>query len=277
MNHSLITNIQRMCFADGPGLRTTVFMKGCTIHCPWCSNPENISFNKESYFIKSKCVINSDSGKECKKCKYNVGLCTATGEYGYYKPIDELVEEIKKDKEFFSSSGGGVTFSGGEALIHADYILSAMIKLKEENISIGLETALFVPLENIKKIIKYIDFFYIDVKILEKNMCMKVLGGDIELYYGNLEYILKYAKNVIFRVPCNDEYTLSKENMEIMLPFFKDNSTVPIEIFKTHNLAKSKYDSLSKVAMGVKCTDNVFCDFYYHLTKQGNTVERKEI
>ena len=70
MNYSLITNIQRMCFSDGPGLRTTIFMKGCTIHCPWCSNPENISIHKEKYFIKSKCVINSYSGKECKKCKY---------------------------------------------------------------------------------------------------------------------------------------------------------------------------------------------------------------
>ena len=107
MEH-LLSNIQRMCMQDGPGIRTTVFMKGCGIHCPWCSNPENLSFEAEEY-------TRSD-GK---------------GVYGSSYSIDEIYQEIIKDKDYWGSDGG-VTFSGGEALMHMDFLQELFRRLKDQ-------------------------------------------------------------------------------------------------------------------------------------------------
>lgn len=131
----LITNIQRFSLHDGPGIRTTVFMKGCSLRCPWCSNPENLNPYPEKYIKKG---IN--------------------GIYGREYTCDEVYDEIIKDKAFYGSDGG-VTFSGGEALLQVDSILPLVRRLREQKITTAVETCLFVPSEKLKEIIPYIDFF----------------------------------------------------------------------------------------------------------------------
>lgn len=116
----IITNIQRFSLHDGPGIRTTVFLKGCSIRCPWCSNPENINHQIESY-VKD--------GKE--------------GFYGKEYSVDQVLKEVLKDKIFYEDNGG-VTFSGGEALLYAKELLPLMEQIKQNNISIAVETCLFV-------------------------------------------------------------------------------------------------------------------------------------
>lgn len=212
-----VTNIQRMCFDDGPGIRTTVFMKGCSLHCPWCSNPENISFEKQ----------------------------TTLGdmEYGIdYKP-QELVRILEKDKGFWGCDGG-VTFSGGEALMQAEQLEAIWVLLKKHSVHLAVETALFVPVQAVEIAMRYIDFYYVDVKLLDRELCLSVLGGDLGNYYNNMEMLVSQQKDVHFRVPCSKEYVLQGQHMEKLLKFFRTYNQYPIELFPLHDLGRKKYQSL---------------------------------
>lgn len=240
MNNSIIvTNIQRMCFHDGPGIRTTVFLKGCSIHCPWCSNPENISFTLQDYCLDGK-----------------------KGIYGKIYTCEQLLEILLKDKVFWRVDGG-VTFSGGEALMQAKELKRLFSMLKQEHVNIAVETSLFIPNSYLDMILNDIDFFLIDVKILEKSLCREILGGDLRLYLLNVDQVYQSGKKMIFRVPCNYEFTFSEENKKNLLSFFLKYKDIHVQIFGIHDLGKNKYESLSLLPWKHKemCDDdlNEFC------------------
>ena len=218
----IISNIQRMCFHDGPGIRTTIFMKGCTIHCPWCSNPENISFLPEPY---------TKDGR--------------MGVYGKEYDIDELFGIILKDAIYWGD-GGGVTFSGGEALAHIEKLQILLERLKSVGVHIAVETALFVPKKFIDIAMNLIDLFIVDIKMLDESACRKVLGGNTDQYKKNLYSLYAAKKEMLFRIPCNYEYTLTDENVNTIIKFVSDYPDIPIEIFAIHDLAESKYKSLGR-------------------------------
>lgn len=221
-----ITNIQHFSLDDGPGIRTTVFLKGCNLTCPWCCNPENINFEMESY--------SHNNQKES---------------FGYDITLEELEKEILKDEVFYSENDGGVTFSGGEPLLQIKELEPLLKSLMSKNINICFETALSVPSELLEMAIEYIDEIFIDVKILDKNDAKNVLNLDLDLYFDNLELINSSnlnKENVIFRIPLNNEYTLREENIKLILKLIERYPDFKVEIFKTHNLAESKYESLEK-------------------------------
>ena len=126
-----------MCLDDGPGIRTTVFMKGCTVRCPWCSNPENIEFEAEKFSALDNCVLKSE---KClfEECKYFGSLCEAAGIYGKEYSVDELTRILMADKSYYDKTGGGITFSGGEALAHYEYLKQVLHKLKNSNVHIAI-------------------------------------------------------------------------------------------------------------------------------------------
>lgn len=218
----LVSNIQRMCFHDGPGIRTTIFLKGCTIHCPWCSNPENISFVPEEFI--------SDGAK---------------GVYGKYYSSEELIREVLKDKVFWGDKGG-ITFSGGEALAHSENLEPVMRGLKEIGIHIAVESALFVSERMLDVALKYIDLFIVDVKIMSDKLCRDILGGDLDLYKRNVKRIYESGKEMLFRIPCNVEYTLSEQNVERIKDFLSEYRGIPVQIFAIHDLAEKKYQTLNR-------------------------------
>lgn len=168
----IITNIQRSSLHDGPGIRTTVFLKGCSIRCPWCSNPENINHQIESY-VKD--------GKE--------------GFYGKEYSVDQVLKEVLKDKIFYEDNGG-VTFSGGEALLYAKKLLPLMQQIKQNNISIAVESSLFVPSSYLEMVIPYVDNFYVDLKVMDKERCSFLLKGNLDLFKSNLAILAK-AKSLM--------------------------------------------------------------------------------
>jgi pyruvate formate lyase activating enzyme len=206
-----VSNIQRMCFHDGPGIRTTVFLKGCSLHCPWCSNPENV---------------------------YTGGNDDIQG----YETT-ELADILMKDRAYWGT-GGGVTFSGGEALLHAKKLEPLWRLLKDEGIHLAVESALFVPGEFLKTAVEYIDFFYVDVKILEPSLCKEILGGNVEQYLENIDILTGSGRSVCFRVPCSKEYVLTKKNRGELLNFFRRYSDYPVQIFALHGLGKKKYEKM---------------------------------
>lgn len=223
MNRTItVTNIQRFSLHDGPGIRTTVFLKGCSLHCPWCANPENIKSDIEEYI---------DNGE--------------TFLFGKKMSLYEIFNECLKDKYFYCNDGG-VTFSGGEPLLSIQKLEPLLQKLKESNISLCVETALFVNSSNVIISEKYFDYFCIDIKILDRKKCMSILGGNIELFQKNVEYLLSKGKYIQFRVPLISPYITNKENLLAIKDFCIKNKITYLELIKGHNLAKKKYKLLDR-------------------------------
>lgn len=217
------TNIQRFSLNDGPGIRTTVFLKGCNLRCPWCANPENIDYQLTPYI--------NENEKEV---------------FGEDIEVLELYEKIIKDKPFYELNNGGVTFSGGEPLLQIKALEPLLQKLKKEKINMCIETALQVPSELVEIAVNYIDEFIVDIKILDEDECKIVLNGNIDLYKKNLEILIQNAQIDIFRIPLVNEYTLKEKNIESIVELLKKYKAKKVEIFKIHNLAESKYKSINK-------------------------------
>lgn len=219
----IITNIQRFSLHDGPGIRTTVFLKGCSIRCPWCSNPENINHQIERY-VKD--------GKE--------------GFYGKEYSVDEVIKEVLKDKIFYEDNGG-VTFSGGEALLYAKELLPLVEQIKQNNISIAVESSLFVPSSYLEMVIPYVDNFYVDLKVMDKERCSFLLNGNLDLFKRNLAILAK-SKKFNVRIPVIYDYTDDEDNIRCIIDVIREyrSSIKKVELIKGHNLGDNKYVSLGK-------------------------------
>lgn len=271
----LITNIQRFSLHDGPGIRTTVFLKGCSIHCPWCSNPENLAPFPQTY---------TKDGN------------TAT--YGYYIAPEELVEILLRDKEFYTGKlnpeawnvhnaediemlPGGVTFSGGEPLLQAAAMKPVLKQLHNNGIHTAIETALFVPRDSLEHIIDEIDLFYVDLKIVVPEHARNVLDGDTSLYIDNLEYLLSSNRPVIIRIPVIAGITDRRDTIEANIELLKrlrDKGLVPvkIELLKGHDLGNSKYISLGLPIPAFCETDDQLLE-RYRTKIEDNTDVRTDI
>lgn len=246
-NRILLTNIQRFSLHDGPGIRTTVFLKGCSLRCPWCSNPENLIPIPQSYV--------KDGIKGC---------------YGKYFYTEELITECLKDQAFYIGKlanpthwaisnpkdidllPGGVTFSGGEALLQIDALLPVINRLHNSGVHIAVETCLFVPEKNLQAALELVDLFYVDVKILNTERCNLVEKGILTCYLSNLDTLFAWRdkqgrnKPVIIRIPVIGSYTDTPDNRNAVKMLLKKNknSILKIELIKEHNLGESKYRSL---------------------------------
>lgn len=217
-----ITNVQRFCLNDGPGIRTTIFFKGCSLKCPWCCNPETINYDFDYYTIDGNNRI-----------------------FGYDIEESELEKEILKDLAFYKNDGG-VTFSGGEALLQLSKLTTMLKKLKKQKIHVALETSLAVDKMKIEKVMNYVDLFYVDLKILDDTLAKEAIHCNVVQYLDNINILIKNKKNIIFRFPANKEYTLHPNNMKAIRKFISAHKGINIEIYKTHNLGESKYKLLNK-------------------------------
>lgn len=246
----LITNIQRFSLHDGPGIRTTIFLKGCSLRCPWCSNPENLNPYPEKYYKNNN-----------------------EGVYGKNYTCDEIYNEIIKDKAFYEENGG-VTFSGGEALLQVEELIPLARMIKNDGITIAVETCLFIPTRKLKSIIPYVDYFYVDIKILDKNQCKKVIGGDIDLYIKNLD-LLTSEKMITIRIPVIGKYTddlININNIINLVEKYK-KKILKIELIKGHNLAESKYESLGFEKPRYFKVNNNFMEQYKKRIEQVTEIE----
>ena len=220
-----ITKIQHFSLHDGPGIRTTVFLKGCNLKCPWCANPECISSEIQ-------------------------------GDFGYDISLDKLENEIIKDKPFYET-GGGVTFSGGEPLLQINNLEPLLNSLKNKNINICFETALFVPEKYLKIAKKYGDEFIVDIKMIDSRNCREVIGGKISQFLNNID--LLDLEKTTFRIPVTK---FSLKDTELILDLLKNHKPKHLEIFELHNLAKSKYNILNKEQYYEKIDDNQIDEFH---------------
>ena len=244
---------------DGPGIRTTVFLKGCSLHCPWCANPENINGSIQYYFKEDVCRLNRGKGSFCSTCPSEKVLknpysdkeglrCpyNAIGVYGRKYDENELVTLLLKDKLYWRETGG-VTFSGGEPLLQAAVLKRTLMLLKENKVHTAIETALHVPTHALKTVLEHLDLFIVDLKILDKHECRKILGGEVSLFLKTVSILAQAHKKVIFRIPCSDKFTLADTNLKLLKDLILQYGEYPVEIFSLHRFAEKKYKSLGKL------------------------------
>ena len=214
----LVSNIQRYCFKDGPGIRTTVFLMGCGLRCPWCANPENLKSNPVKYVEAGQEIV-----------------------VGTYYNADELLKEILKDEWAFSR--GGVTFSGGEPLLWIKELQPVLDVLHKKNIHICFETALNVPFDNLKIACRYADLFLVDIKTFNEDKFAEIFKGNLSLYLANLLYLLN-CKQVNIRLPLAKDINANKIDLIQIAEFLKKHNIYYIEFFEVHRLASKKYSLL---------------------------------
>lgn len=242
-----IFNIQRFCINDGPGIRTTVFLKGCPLKCIWCHNPESQAREPEIMFYKDKCT-------KCGNC-VNVTVndsdfvCINDAKEICGKEIssDEVIKEVLKDEIFYQNSGGGITISGGEPFYQFDFSLELVKKAKENGLHTAIETCGFVKNSNLKKIAEFVDLFLYDYKETNSEKHKNFTGVDNTVIIDNLSFLNNINKDVILRCPiikgCNDRREHFEGIAEIANRY---KNILHIEIEPYHSLGEGKYSALGK-------------------------------
>ena len=237
---------------DGPGIRTTVFFKGCPLACQWCHNPESVSFQRELLRDLNTCALclrcvedcpekaidyNGTfrfSEEKCNDCAICLKSCT-TGtlrKTGKYLSPEDLFEILMRDREYYQSSGGGITFSGGEPLMHLDYLSVISQKLKKEGVHIAVQTSGYFNFDQFsKKVLDYIDVIYFDIKLMDKSKHLEYTGKSNELILRNL-LRLTADKNVklIVRTPLIPGKTDSPANLSQIMELIEK---LPVDGYET--------------------------------------------
>ena len=246
-----VNEISRGTVHDGPGIRTTVFTKGCALNCRWCQNPESISLKQEVWYEAKKCIGCFECVKSCpngvlsfgeagvninrEKCA-GCGGCAeacpakAITTTGNVWTADELVREVMKDKTYYDEFKGGVTVSGGEPLLHADFITGFFRELKNSGVHTALDTCGYAPEETLMKIIACADAVLYDIKLIDSAKHKELTGRENRLILGNLksiaDYIAATGKQKIslwIRTPLIPGETDTRENITQIADFIARN------------------------------------------------------
>ena len=265
MNKAIIFDVQRNSFVDGPGIRTTVFFKGCNLRCAWCHNPESQSAKPQMMFYKDKCT---GCGKCKSVCPYHLEQCELCGKCTLYCPVDarkvcgkehtvdEVLKEVLKDKAFYETSGGGVTFSGGECMLQIDFLAEILKKCKENGIHTAVDTAGHIPFESFEKILPYTDLFLYDIKIFDSQKHKQYVGVSNELILENLKKLFERKVKLWIRIPIIPDVNDSIEEIQKIKDFLKTIGTAEkIELLPYHAMGENKYRAIGKEPQIFKTPD----------------------
>ena len=258
MNKGTIFNVERCSFVDGPGIRTTVFFKGCNLRCAWCHNPESQNFEAQMLFYQSKCA---GCGKCKEKCPNHFNSCDLCGTCTFYCPQDareicgaeytvgNVMKEILKDRALFETSGGGVTFSGGECMLQIDFLEEILKECKQNGIHTAVDTAGHLPWGSFEKILPYTDLFLYDVKSMDEEIHRRYVGVDNGLILENLAKLLHSGANVWVRMPVVAGVNDHPCEMQKLKQFFEQNGYPQnIELLPYHSMGEHKYVALGRTA-----------------------------
>jgi len=272
----LVLNIQHFCTHDGPGIRTNVFLKFCSLRCKWCSNPESIHPKPELAYNTSKCIGVKECGlclKECPesaiftvdpdlKVRINWDLCTNCGKcvpacppqalslFGHEMTVEEVLDEVEQDSAFYQESGGGITASGGECLLQPDFTAALLAGAHERGINTAIETAGNVPWAFMEKVLPHVDTVLHDHKLTDPARHKKWTGVDNARILANFKkaYETFPEKTFIARTPLIPGVNDDEEHVRAVLAFIRPHkNVVDYELLPYFRFGESKYGFLGRL------------------------------
>ena len=218
-----ISDIQHFSVGDGPGIRTTVFLKGCNLRCPWCHNPETLS-------------------RDTVTLTYPKANKSVT--YGRLMTVGEIVTEVMEDFDFYRQSGGGVTVSGGEPLLQAEAVAELAKALQAQGVSVLLDTAGCVPWSRFEVVLPFVDTVFFDWKTSDSTIMKERIGGDLTLIETNLARLLQTAKETHIRIPLIPDINTSEESLTAIATDLRETGAKTVALLPFHRLAVGKYDAM---------------------------------
>lgn len=259
-----VVDIKRFAVHDGDGIRTTLFLKGCPLKCVWCHNPESISAKPQLSYIEKKCIgcgecvgvcpVGAHSVDEnghffdrekciaCGKCEAEC-LGEALKLYGAQMSVGELVPILLEDKSFYETSGGGITLSGGECLLQADFCAEILKEMKKHGVSTAVDTCGFINKKAIDTVFPYTDVFLYDIKAIDSDVHKKCTGQSSDIIMENLFYIDEKGGKLEIRYPYVPEMN-DGEVEKIADVLVKLKNLVKMRVLPYHNFAGSKYTAV---------------------------------
>lgn len=256
----LIFNIQKFSLQDGPGIRTSIFLKGCPLRCKWCSNPESqnpfvnifikddkgtkidvkideLNFDKDGYIVEDDLFYDllNRHGIYDKKIKYD--------QVGRPMTPESLVEIAMEDEVFYQSTGGGVTLSGGEPLMQIDSLVELLKKLKARGIHTAIETTLYTNPGNLAKLYPHLDLFIADCKNWNEDVHKDKTGLSNKIIIQNLRELIKNAKDYLIRIPIIPDFNYSNDDAYEFAKLFQNLGAKKVQLLPFHQYGKGKYES----------------------------------
>ena len=267
-NKGVVFNVQKMSIHDGPGIRTTVFLKGCPLDCLWCSNPESQRATVEIALLTTKCIKcgycaevcpKGIIGKEfpfpildrdaCDVCGICAKECCTMAKDVIGKEYDdaELLKEIESEKPFYESSGGGVTFSGGEPFVQFEFLNRMLQICQESGIHTAIETTGYTDKDKLLEAAKHLDLVFMDVKHMDSAKHKELTRVGNEKILENLKALSEVHDNIIVRIPVIPDINDQMENLKATADYVASLGIGTLELLPYHNLGKNKYDEIGRV------------------------------
>jgi pyruvate formate lyase activating enzyme len=262
----IVFDIQRFCVDDGPGIRTTVFMKGCNMRCFWCHNPESLEAAPQVRLISAKCVScgrcftvcpagahRVEEGQRvferslCQRCGKCAAACPAEALLmaGKEMTAQEVFAVIGRDEPFYQNSGGGVTFSGGEPLLQLDFLLEMLRLCREKGYHTAVESALNVPWAVVEQAAPLVSLFLSDIKLMDSTRHKQATGCANDRILANLQKLSDSGSSILVRIPVIPVVNDTIEDMEQIARFVMGlTGCIGVQLMPFHNLAQAKYESL---------------------------------
>jgi pyruvate formate lyase activating enzyme len=264
---ALLFDLKRYALHDGPGIRTTLFLKGCPLRCVWCHNPESWSSSPQRLYKSAKCIGCAScvdacpegalkltpegirpTGRPCTRCGACADACPALAMEicGREWPLDELMAEVEKERGIMADSGGGVTLSGGEPLLHPSYTLELLAELGRRGFHRAVDTTLYAAPDVVRSVAAACDLFLVDLKVMDSDTHQRYTGVPNELILDNLRLVTSLGVPYWIRIPLIAEVNASEANLAATAAFLRTLPRLPdeVDLLPYHDIGKGKHDRL---------------------------------
>ncbi len=264
----LVLNIMHFALHDGPGIRTTVFLKGCPLHCWWCHNPESQSPEPTVIYFEERCIRSGDCVRacphgalrldpqglthdphRCQHCAECVTACSTSARQlaGRWMTVPEVLAEVSKDQVFFDESGGGITVSGGEPLMQASFLESLLAGCRERRIRTVLDTCGWADPRVLLRVRENVDLFFYDLKLMDSERHRHFTGVTNDVILQNLKMLAERGSAVVVRVPVIPGVNDDADNLDALAGFLLPLDLRNVDLLPYHRLGSDKYRRLHLV------------------------------